>query len=64
MADSDLMFRPALELAEMVRCGEVSASELAEISLERIEERNPTINAFVTGSGTAVMSRFQLTSRL
>ena len=47
VADSDLMFRPAVELAEMVRSGEVSASELVQISLERIEELNPSLNAFV-----------------
>jgi amidase len=47
VADSDLMFRPAVELAEMVRSGEVSASELVQTSLERIEELNPSLNAFV-----------------
>ena len=47
MSDSDLMFRPASELAGMVRAGEVSARELVEISLERIEELNPQLNAFV-----------------
>jgi amidase len=44
---SDLMFRSAVELAGMVRSGEVSASELAADSLERIEELNPALNAFV-----------------
>lgn len=47
MPDSDLMFRPATELAGMVRSGEVSARELVEISLRRIEELNPALNAFV-----------------
>src|ERR1700760_686373 len=41
------MFRSASELAGMVRAGEVSARELAQISLERIEELNPALNAFV-----------------
>jgi len=45
--DSDLMFRPASVLASMVRTGEVSSRELVEISLERIEELNPQLNAFV-----------------
>jgi amidase len=45
--DSDLMFRPAHELAGMVRAGELSARELVEISLARIEELNPELNAFV-----------------
>jgi amidase len=41
------MFRPAIELAGMVRTGEVSARELVQVSLDRIEELNPELNAFV-----------------
>jgi amidase len=44
--DSDLMFRPALQLAAMVRSGEVSARELVEVSLARIEQLDPQLNAF------------------
>jgi amidase len=47
VADSDLMSRSAIELAGMVRSGEISARELVEASLERIEELNPALNAFV-----------------
>jgi amidase len=47
LSDSDLMFRPATKLAGMVRAGEISARELVQISLERIEELNPALNAFV-----------------
>jgi amidase len=47
VADSDLMFRPASELAELVRSGEISARELVALSLGRIEELNPDLNAFV-----------------
>jgi amidase len=47
VSDSNLMFRPATELAQMVRAGEISARELVETSLERIEELNPGLNAFV-----------------
>ncbi|HEY3864696.1 MAG TPA: amidase [Solirubrobacteraceae bacterium] len=47
MPDSDLMFRPATELAGMVRSGELSSRELVETSLARIEELNPQLNAFV-----------------
>ena len=31
----------------MVRAGEISARELVETSLQRIEELNPALNAFV-----------------
>jgi amidase len=41
------MFRPASELAGMVRSGEISARELVQSSLDQIEELNPTLNAFV-----------------
>jgi amidase len=44
---SDLLFRPAGELAGLVRSGEVSARELVQTSLDRIEELNPRLNAFV-----------------
>ena len=47
MTDSDLMFRPAIELAAMVRSGEISSRELVQVSLSRIAELDPGINAFV-----------------
>jgi amidase len=47
MPASELMFRSATELAAMVRAGEISSRELVELSLERIEELNPELNAFV-----------------
>lgn len=43
----DLLFRPASELAALVRSGEVSARELVATSLARIEELDGQINAFV-----------------
>jgi len=45
--DDDLMFRGAIELADMVRSGEISSRELVQHSLDRIEELNPSLNAFV-----------------
>src|SRR3954454_23044488 len=44
---ADLMFRPVDELASMVRTGDVSARELVQESLDRIDELNPQLNAFV-----------------
>ena len=37
----------ALGLAELVRSGEISALELVEAAIERIEARNPQINAVI-----------------
>lgn len=47
MAATDLLFRPADELAGLVRGGEVSARELVDASLERIEALDSKVNAFV-----------------
>ncbi|HEX2703573.1 MAG TPA: amidase [Solirubrobacteraceae bacterium] len=44
---AELMFRPASELAALVRDGELSARELVEASLERIGALDATIGAFV-----------------
>jgi amidase len=46
-ASADLLFRPALELAALVRSGELSARELVAASLARIDALNPELNAFV-----------------
>jgi amidase len=50
------MFRPASELAGMVRAGEISARELVGVSLERIEELNPSLNAFVQVDGERALA--------
>lgn len=44
---SDLNYMPAYELAAAVRSRELSAREVVESHLERIEQMNPTLNAFV-----------------
>jgi amidase len=46
-AATDLLHRPAFELADRVRAGEVSSRELVQASLDRIDEVNPRVNAFV-----------------
>jgi amidase len=43
---SELLLRSATELAALVRAGELSARELVEASLRRIDELEPTLNAF------------------
>jgi amidase len=47
------MFRPADELAALVRAGELSARELVDAALERIAALEPQINAFVDVDGDA-----------
>jgi amidase len=44
--DEDLLYRPVTELAALVRDGEISARELTEVALARIEALEPRINAF------------------
>ncbi|MBV9802915.1 MAG: amidase [Solirubrobacterales bacterium] len=43
---SELLLRSAAELAALVRVGEVSARDLVEASLRRIDELQPRLNAF------------------
>src|SRR3954471_23105182 len=45
---SDLLYKPASELARMVREGEVTSTELVDASLERIEAVDPEVNAFTS----------------
>jgi amidase len=44
---SDLMWKPADELAGLVKAGEVTSTELVTASLERIEALQPALNAFI-----------------
>ena len=43
---SELLFKPASELATLIHTGQISSSELVGAALERIEALQPTINAF------------------
>jgi amidase len=45
--DAELLVRPAVELAALVRGGEVTSRELTETALGRIDSLNGDINAFV-----------------
>lgn len=46
-----LLTRPALELGDLVRAGEISARELVAASLEQIEALNGELNAFTLVDG-------------
>jgi amidase len=43
---SELLFKPASELAALINTGQISSAELVGAALERIEALQPTINAF------------------
>jgi len=49
--EDELAYTPALEQAALVRRGDVSPTELVEHTLERIEELNPQLDAFLTIAG-------------
>ena len=48
VSDDDLCLRPATELAALLRAGELSAVELLDAYLDRIDRFNPAVNAIVT----------------
>jgi len=43
---SELLFKPATELATLIHTGQISSAELVGAALDRIEALQPTINAF------------------
>ena len=55
-AAADLLFRPVDELAGLVRDGALGARELVQASLDRIDELNPQVNAFVDVFGDEALA--------
>ncbi|HTY73557.1 MAG TPA: amidase [Actinomycetes bacterium] len=55
--DDDLCFRPATELAAMVRAKEVSARELVAAHLDRVERFDGGLRAFITVTPERAMVR-------
>ncbi len=48
MQDNELVYRTGPELAELIRSGDVSPVEVVTAFLDRVEELNPQVNAFIT----------------
>jgi Asp-tRNA(Asn)/Glu-tRNA(Gln) amidotransferase A subunit family amidase len=48
MNKDDICFSSACALADMIKRQEISASEVTELFIERIEKTNPIINAYCT----------------
>jgi len=51
MAASELVFRPAAELAPLLKARKISPVELVRACLDRIDAVNPRVNAFITVTG-------------
>lgn len=51
MSDVDILFKPAVELAAMVRSGEIGAVELTQLSLRCVERYDPLLGAFMMVDG-------------
>ncbi|CAN5862382.1 amidase [soil metagenome] len=47
MTSQDVAYRSASDLASTIACGELSPVEVVEATIDRIEARNPTLNAIV-----------------
>lgn len=58
-SDSDLAFDGVGQLAARTRAGEISAAELTEYFLARIDRLNPRLNAFVTVLGDQARAEAQ-----
>lgn len=56
MVDAELLYRPVGELAGLVRTGALTARELVELSLRRIEALDPRLHAFVDVDGERALA--------
>lgn len=57
--DSDVLFAPATALAEAIRTGDRSAVDVTEAFLDRIEDRNDDLNAYLTVTADAAREAAQ-----
>ncbi len=60
MEKADLPFLSVVELSRLLEAREISPVELTEAYLERIEEVNPKLNAYITVASDAAMQRARL----
>lgn len=56
MVKNDLLFCSALELRERVRARQLSSAEITEAVLDRIDQTQPTLNAFITVDRAGAMN--------
>ena len=53
---SDLVFKPAHELVDLLKSGQVTSVELTKAFLDRIEKFNPAVNAYLHVSAESAMA--------
>jgi aspartyl-tRNA(Asn)/glutamyl-tRNA(Gln) amidotransferase subunit A len=58
-----LAFTPAHELAEMIRTKKLSPVELMKVILERIEELNPKLNAYLTVAADEALEQARIAEK-
>ena len=56
MQDTELLYTPVWQLRELLDTRRVSATELTETFLRRIEELNPKLNAYLTVTGDEALA--------
>lgn len=55
MTDDNILFASISEVGKRYRSGDLSPVEVTQLTLERIEALNPTLNAFITVTGDVAM---------
>jgi len=63
MIHEDLAYATIAEIAPLIRRRDVSSVELTELTLERINRINPSLNAFITVTGEQALGAAQVADR-
>jgi aspartyl-tRNA(Asn)/glutamyl-tRNA(Gln) amidotransferase subunit A len=63
MADSDIIFKSATELAPLLKARKLSPVEVVRAHLDRIEAVNPKVNAFITVTADQAMEQARKAER-
>ena len=63
MADSEIIFKSAAELAPLLKARKLSPVELVRACLDRIEAVNPKVNAFITVTGDQALEQARKAER-
>ena len=61
--NKEISFLPAYKLAELIRLKKLSPVELMEVTLRKIDEINPVLNAFLTVDADKAMHSAHLAEK-